>query len=446
MEQLGSGHNGSVYYHKEKALVYKVIKKDAEYGGDNGSPFRHERVEPRIQQLLTTECAEATPHILPVVSFTNNPMSSKTFGVLATPLAEHSTAHRFSVDSDETFLRLYFQIVWTLYAINERFPGFKHNDLNADNVFITETKETRKYSAPLLGMSFKLPPGLSAQIADFEMASIPGVFENYKQLEFQLSNPCFSMGTPVDLYRVTVCFLGKHSDAVSDALANHINFIFKDTLRMANRENYFYPTAQIRAALGDVTPQYLLFNTLLFHQFRDASLSGIDKEFTVVYPSHMNSDYPLSTEYTEPLEVPLLVASMYTPACRYLSRLDKHYTTNNTAKPGNDLGGISTVVQQFVVGTTKAHRLRIAKRAYGLFLAFIQHPQSLAEHYPSFYPLLYICAVATAAADVAPTKPNHNTYQMYSAADLCALYDKGKYTANQLLQTMMQWNWLQQRQ
>lgn len=62
-----------------------------------------------------------------------------------------------------------FQILWTLQAIAEKYPSFRHNDLHLDNIFIDDT-ETNK-NAIMYKPGFKVPnTGIRVIIGDFGFA------------------------------------------------------------------------------------------------------------------------------------------------------------------------------------------------------------------------------------------------------------------------------------
>lgn len=77
---------------------------------------------------------------------------------------------------------IFFQIISVLAVIQSKFPGFRHNDMKANNVLIHKISQRgtifsytvckKKYYIPNIGYHIKL--------WDFDFASIPGVVENAK--------------------------------------------------------------------------------------------------------------------------------------------------------------------------------------------------------------------------------------------------------------------------
>lgn len=79
---------------------------------------------------------------------------------------------------------IFFQILYTLAIIHEKFPSFRHNDLKANNILIkyTNLKQTKQYYCYRLGKRKFIIPDIDIQIMiwDFDFASINGIFDNNK--------------------------------------------------------------------------------------------------------------------------------------------------------------------------------------------------------------------------------------------------------------------------
>jgi len=77
---------------------------------------------------------------------------------------------------------IFFQLISTLAVIHSKFPGFRHNDLKANNILVHKitqrntlfcyTVNKKKYIVPSIGYIIKL--------WDFDFACIPNVVENAK--------------------------------------------------------------------------------------------------------------------------------------------------------------------------------------------------------------------------------------------------------------------------
>lgn len=102
-------------------------------------------------------------------------------------------------DFDSTLMArvLLFQVVYTLDVIQQFFPRFRHNDLRDENVFIQvgpPPGTTTSYIGR--GRAWRVPNiGAVALIADYDLATIPGLVDNYLTIEYTFSMPQIMYGT-----------------------------------------------------------------------------------------------------------------------------------------------------------------------------------------------------------------------------------------------------------
>jgi hypothetical protein len=70
------------------------------------------------------------------------------------------------------FKSAFLQVLLNLLYLQKTFPGFRHNDLKADNVLITQLKNAKTYQlqTKTLTRIWKIPPGPYAVLIDFELA------------------------------------------------------------------------------------------------------------------------------------------------------------------------------------------------------------------------------------------------------------------------------------
>ena len=199
------------YGFKRKESTKKCIQIDNK---------RPENVEPHLLNLFSNFVVQkTTPHIiLPIMNFTctidnllknNTEISQKVdwerrlrnndifdvVNVLITEWASGGDLKDFilknlinwskSPQCELIWSSIFFQLIFTLAVIFEKYPNFRHNDLKVDNILVTLTdnsKETvgnylyyidgRYYSVPNVGFQIKL--------WDFDLSCIKGVVNNYK--------------------------------------------------------------------------------------------------------------------------------------------------------------------------------------------------------------------------------------------------------------------------
>lgn len=81
---------------------------------------------------------------------------------------------------------IFFQILFTLSLVQDKYPAFRHNDMKANNILVniveTSPKQTnRKYRYNIDDWKFLIPDiGIQTKIWDFDFACIGGLIENNK--------------------------------------------------------------------------------------------------------------------------------------------------------------------------------------------------------------------------------------------------------------------------
>ena len=83
---------------------------------------------------------------------------------------------------------IFFQLISVLCVIQNKYPGFRHNDLKANNILVQKIDSRKKnnyylYKLNLLNekYDFLVPNiGMQVKIWDFDFACIPGIVENSK--------------------------------------------------------------------------------------------------------------------------------------------------------------------------------------------------------------------------------------------------------------------------
>lgn len=77
-----------------------------------------------------------------------------------------------------------FQILSVLAIIQNKYPGFRHNDMKANNILVHKipvSKSTNKFKYKINGQVYIVPNiGIQIKLWDFDFACIPGIVENSK--------------------------------------------------------------------------------------------------------------------------------------------------------------------------------------------------------------------------------------------------------------------------
>lgn len=76
----------------------------------------------------------------------------------------------------------FFQVISVLAVIQSKFPGFRHNDLKANNILVHKVKQRGTLFSYTVNRSKYIVPSIGYQIKlwDFDFACIPGIVENSK--------------------------------------------------------------------------------------------------------------------------------------------------------------------------------------------------------------------------------------------------------------------------
>ena len=80
---------------------------------------------------------------------------------------------------------IFFQLIFTLIIIFEKYPNFRHNDLKVDNVLVTVNENSHEtvgnYLYYVNGRCYSIPNvGFQIKLWDFDLSCIKGVINNYK--------------------------------------------------------------------------------------------------------------------------------------------------------------------------------------------------------------------------------------------------------------------------
>ena len=84
----------------------------------------------------------------------------------------------------KTWRVLLFQIISVLAVIQAKYPGFRHNDLKANNLlihYIESRNKNNKFKYKINGKTYIIPNiGLQIKLWDFDFACIEGIVDNTK--------------------------------------------------------------------------------------------------------------------------------------------------------------------------------------------------------------------------------------------------------------------------
>jgi len=75
----------------------------------------------------------------------------------------------------------FFQLISTLAVIQTKFPEFRHNDLKANNILVSKTKNNSSFLYRINKVEYHVPPiGYTIFLIDWDFAQIPNIVDNIK--------------------------------------------------------------------------------------------------------------------------------------------------------------------------------------------------------------------------------------------------------------------------
>lgn len=169
-----------------------------------------------------------------------------------------------------------FQVLHPLAVIQNENPGFRHNDLKANNILIHETSHKAKWNASVkyrIGDTRFLVPNIGMQllIADFDFANIPGVIDNRKVR----SEWCRKINITPDpnryydmhyfFYTLFYCYLKKFFE--TPTVPSSVKYFIQQMVPMEARENVM-KRGRLKLKKELMTPMQVLMENSYFESFR----------------------------------------------------------------------------------------------------------------------------------------------------------------------------------
>jgi serine/threonine protein kinase len=185
---------GSIYFCKRPENAEILMIKLLSY-------FVRNRQTPHIILPITTFYTSIDP-FLPLVK--NNKINNKKFeqfieryenneyypnvSILISEWANSGDLLEYLKNNYKTFTLLhwrvlFFQLISVLAIIHAKYPGFRHNDLKANNILVDKINQNDDeiYTYEINKQVYKVPNmGFLIKLWDFDFATIPGIVDNSK--------------------------------------------------------------------------------------------------------------------------------------------------------------------------------------------------------------------------------------------------------------------------
>ena len=174
----------SMKYQEAKRIKRKDAIAVASYMGTIGNAFVKHGISPHFVILYgDVDCKNFVEHIRHVIPQRKmSPIQMKynnlTFlEVFDTDLTRYLMRTQVT---DTTLCALIFHVLYTLAALQHKYPGFRHNDLSTNNVLVKKTQHAAMYT--LLGTTpsktFYTSSPILVALADYDFTHIPSILSN----------------------------------------------------------------------------------------------------------------------------------------------------------------------------------------------------------------------------------------------------------------------------
>jgi hypothetical protein len=80
--------------------------------------------------------------------------------------------------TDETIRGALFGILYTLAALQKKYPNFRHNDLSTNNVLVKRLVSPKTYVYSVNGTLFMVTTPILVALSDYDFVHVPSVLEN----------------------------------------------------------------------------------------------------------------------------------------------------------------------------------------------------------------------------------------------------------------------------
>lgn len=173
---------------------------------------------------------------------------------------------------------IFFQLLSVLAVIQTKYPGFRHNDLKANNILVHKiTSKKHSFEYRIANTVYKVPNiGYHIKIWDFDFACIPGIIDN-KKVEANWTNE-INVSPVENKYYDTHYFFNTlisenfckdiiFGDSVDQEVRNFIFRVVPEKYRKTDTQ-FIHKRGRILVTDEYLTPVNILKNDPFFEEYR----------------------------------------------------------------------------------------------------------------------------------------------------------------------------------
>lgn len=476
--ELGHGIYGQAKLLRDEngndAVVAKIVGCAPFLAGHvKNSRFRSERIEPVICNFLWKNVAEQriSPHLIApigpyqIVSGSTAKQREECADLESSSVffTERATANDLKsyldgltkLEFNAQIKVLLFHVLYTLGAIQIRWPQFKHNDLSSKNVFLNVCESTGHTKYTIYGRDYWVPRiGVMALMADFDFSCIPGILmDNYKVLEFEWEVPTYSINAKKNLSSDMFYFITYIRDTTKEKLSTEMQQLFRDIFGQIETANLYRLRPDKTEA--SVSVRDLFTETSFFDDFC-AETSNIDAfnadapnrnlmEYLPVKTIDLAHDYRYCPHFTA--RTAGWNDGMHLPSMQYWLACQARVPKYDQEKPADYDERIATRLVSALNLVYDAPKMEFNQDKRELCMETVHElGKAFLKAYNvqrRWWPAIYTCAFIDTIEQLGLCRDNQRCWLMDEWSVWWKEQKEMEYADIQLIHVSMQWNWLQ---
>ena len=193
----------------------------------------------------------------------------------------------------------FFQVISVLAIIQNKYPGFRHNDLKANNILVHKVKKRGTYFSYTVNRCRFILPSIGYQIKlwDFDFACIPGIVNNKKVSALWTDEinvkPVQNRYYDMHYFFNTLIKKGFFPQLIEDeSIPQEIKDFINRIVPPKLQENSKYVSKRGRILIDKeyLTPDDVLKNDPYFEEFRNFKLKSTNKSTSINNKMSSNLD------------------------------------------------------------------------------------------------------------------------------------------------------------